>query len=133
MGKHPSYTVFLISSLDTQETFTSETLGSTVANILMVQFGSQYKLRLNGPPQPGPWGRDECVASSCSPGATFLLRTKSNVRSFALLCLNPGAEKDELAGPLGSLLQLPGVFSEPLTSAGLQSGMNFLPVLGCLQ
>ena len=54
--------------------------------------------------------------------------------SFVLTQVQCGAVgKGSLAGPRDSLSKIPRVFSEPLTGAGLQSGMNFLSVLGCFQ
>lgn len=66
---------------------------------------------------------------------TFLLRTKSNVLSFARLCLHTGAVWDRREGIVGqfldSLSKVSGVFGEPLSAAGLQSGLSFLSVLVC--
>ena len=55
------------------------------------RFAVDNKCWLTGPPQPGPRGKDGGETSSHSLGTTSLLRTRSNVLSFALLCLNTGA------------------------------------------
>ena len=55
---------------------------------------------------------------------------------LALLCTQVQCgtvEKEELASSLDFLPQVLGGLGEPLTAAGLQSGLKFPSVLACLQ